>query len=61
MLFKRHREIFADTLGGRLIVKPLYSFLGTLHRGSADWRKKQMRDNTTNDCAVKIFVVRQIG
>src|SRR4029453_8698414 len=60
MFFQWHGQIFAGALGRSLIVKSFHSFFGPLHRRST-WRgKKQMRNDTANDCAVKIFVVRQI-
>jgi len=44
-----------------LIVKSLYSFLGTVHWRRTGRREKQMWDNAANDCAVKVFVVGEIG
>ena len=61
MFFQRHRQILADTLRRRLRMGSAHRFFRALHWRRARWRNEQARHDTANNCAVKIFVVGEIG
>jgi hypothetical protein len=61
MFFQRHRQILADTLRRRLSVGSAHRFFRALHRRRTGWCDEQARHDAANNCAVKIFVIGEIG
>src|SRR6476659_6905541 len=61
MFFQWHGEILADTLRGCLSMRSPDGFFSSIHRWRARRGDKQAWNDAANDCAVKIFVLSQVG